>query len=354
MIRSSLRSVLSEYIPDYSSSPSPKRAIALRVALKYLFRIMNAASFGRRMREVYPSADVKSLRLRLRRSGYHQFYLVGYLYRMHKHGDADPKAWQVFEKDAKLYDLIRSDGEFVESLDDYTAKYAAVTPTKLQRNFDRMYGELKPYLSRYVRKKMIFIVRSFGMQTEDFVNELASYGFESVMNMYPCIDSYLHALNIAKCAAKRRGVNIIKEHTTQSRQRLHRNEDGTFSSRMVPMAAVPVEELEEFNVNMRFSDIEGRPTNAGAESVLGLKLLERELGPKQKIIVVALTEHHEGFSEYLHQQGITMDNDQYVAMMAARGHCEGYMGMLFDYLRVPHVKGWRFIESLQEGLRPSL
>src|SRR5205085_1438118 len=116
--------------------------------------------------------------------------------------------------------------------------YKPLTPAKLDNLITDVINEIETHTSKFVFKKHTFILDSEGEDAKSIKQELYFWATYAILKAYPRIDSFLHAVNIAKTALHNRGINLIYEHTAQSRKRLIKNPDGTFSSRQVPLQSL--------------------------------------------------------------------------------------------------------------------
>lgn len=118
-------------------------------------------------------------------------------------------------------------------------KYPALSIKTMDQAVVTIYNEIRDWLGKFVYRKMRFVYQSQGLTAHDMQMEVFAKGVQALYQMYPRVESRLHALNIVKSAAHNFGINMIKAATTGSRSRLTKEADNTFSSRVISIHDLP-------------------------------------------------------------------------------------------------------------------
>jgi len=101
---------------------------------------------------------------------------------------------------------------------------------------DSLYSsDVKAFMGSLVREKMSFLITSFGFTHRDLMCELQLNSLVALLKSYPRFEDVGHMRAICKSSAHNHCINFIHSNTTDSRQRLRKNEDGTHSNLMVPI-----------------------------------------------------------------------------------------------------------------------
>lgn len=130
-------------------------------------------------------------------------------------------------KEARLLTTTANGHKLLGDTLAYYAKkqYRALHPEELQRLVTEVIctDDYEKYVSKYVYRKMSFLIKSFGYTAEDLINDLKRSSMYAVLRTYPAFNDYAHVLRLAKSTAHNIGINIIHQATTAGRQRLTRD-----------------------------------------------------------------------------------------------------------------------------------
>jgi len=171
-----------------------------------------------------------------------------------------------------------------------STKYEALTLEAFDAATDRLLKspDLKNYIGKFVTKKMSFLMKSYGENRYDLETQLKEGALLAWYKQYPRFDSELHMVNVAKAAIHNDGQTMITSLSSKSRQRLQRNDDGSF---------------EALNVDISTLSDVAAPPQYGAllqEQLEALASVEHKLNPKaQQFILCASGQYHKGLSEFL-------------------------------------------------------
>lgn len=80
--------------------------------------------------------------------------------------------------------------------------------------------EFEVYLSRFIHKKLRFIIQSYGDSFDNIKSHLKEKALYHIYRTYPYFDTKLHMLNVAKRAAHNAGIDYIRHKTSQKNNRL--------------------------------------------------------------------------------------------------------------------------------------
>lgn len=230
-----------DFDSDWLLLKRPGRASVVKMTLLYLMRAVTSQEFSEHVREVTKWSGTRMVEFRnnLKFAGYLQRDLKFYVYAAVV--DTTYGMTSVLKEDKQFVaKVLASDDSFSKALKAqckayYKLGYVPRVLGVFSMKCDRLVEDLDLYCKKFVIKSLRFVVQQNSMTIQDMVNELMSYGIYAIFRAYPEVKNDLHMLNIAKQAAHNRGENIIKEAGAQSRARLTRNEDGTFSARVISL-----------------------------------------------------------------------------------------------------------------------
>lgn len=191
--------------------------------------------------------------------------------------------------------------------------------------FDRILTETilhlrKDFSSKFASKKFTFLTQSGQLDKEDLKQEFMQFAIYSIYRAYPEIDNRLHMNNIAIQAIHNRGINIIKEQTSQSKNRLSKNTDGTFSGTVISVSSGEINDLtfahdsgigtggSIISCNRLMTGLDGRtvdgesPTNVDRQRDLEeaiAQTLETITGKPRRLLNILMGLHDKDFSKFL-------------------------------------------------------
>lgn len=248
------------------------------------------------------------------------------------HKRPSPEAFEVAHEDALLLRRLN-----LKHLD---AHVKDPFPAYSVRSFDRMVQsliagpELRNYIGRFVTKKMSFLMNSYGETRHDIETMLQEMAIVALYKQYPRFSSVIHMVNVAKAQIHNKGHSFITSSTSKSRQKLRRNDDGSFEAVHVDIA----------NLN----DVEA-PAAHGQElreRLLSLTKIEHRIPPRTKeFLLCAAGVHHEGFSEFLDQSNETL---------ADKMEYGKYMGKVQEYFETTPQRVERLFTNLRSTIYDSV
>lgn len=235
----------------------------------------------------------------------------------------------------------------LRSLKQYGAP--ALLPEELDsRIADSLYShDVTAFLHHVVRTKLAFLVQSFGYSARDLVDELRLSSLVALLKTYPRYEHLGHMRAVCKANAANRAQNIIDTNTTDSRQRLRQNPDGTYTNLLVPMDLYGSEQSiigEDGTVSATLvSGLDG-VSHSQWERLFSLRQLtgSASLTPKQRLFLrLALGEPHGDFSAF-----IGRSNDEAIEAMSYND----YIRKVCRFVKVTEEMAHEFLQSLQPRL----
>lgn len=232
------------------------------------------------------------------------------------------------------YGVHKSDAALLSRLNlkHIDPKYEAYTVDSFNKLVTSMLqsSEIKTNIGKFVSKKMMFLIKSYGDTRHDINAFLQEQALIAVYITYPAYESYLHLVNIGKAAIHNKGQSYISSSTSKSRQRLSRTPDGLFESVVVDVSTLA--ELEA-------------PPNYGEELREGLQALasiEAKLPVRTKEFLLAASgQFHSGFS-----QTLGLDNSDAVEHM----DYNHYLSQLRNHFEVSESKMLKLFSNLRNHI----
>ncbi len=245
------------------------------------------------------------------------------------------------------------------------AKYAKEHPPRdlaeFNRGIARVYPELELSTDKYISKKFRWMETAGQMERETLRADMMMYALYSFYRAYPQIDNLQHMRNIGIRAIHNRGVNILKEQSTQKRQRMTKNEDGTFSGTLLSFDHRGFSAVQTIDIgtggnisvcNHMMTGLDGsavpyeRPGDVDRKRDLKKTIEQLEIRIKgvnkpKSFISLLMGVHDEGFSKFIGQP-----NDEAVDTMPR----EEYAELAREYLKIPEAKAAQVVKQLRKEL----
>ncbi|EAS9473593.1 hypothetical protein F8306_23465, partial [Salmonella enterica] len=176
-------------------------------------------------------------------------------------------------------------------------------------------------MKKYVHQKLKFLTYNGYLDVENIFYKLQYAGVLGVYKMYPLFDSRLHLANIYKSSVQNFGCNQIKQHTTQKRQVLHQETDGTSSSRKISIDTLPSPDY----IGKTAGSYEDIDNQLGARRIFG------NAGPTElKLVKLLRGTYDKGFSRTLGKLGYGRSNITFNQMLQTDPH--KFVGLAAQYL----------------------
>lgn len=289
-------------LSDVDAWPSVRRVAAYRNFLNYLFPF-KLISYSE-MTKVYPAGLVQNLS----RDGTLLFEAKSYVYNRVCELPTHPGCFQL-TTNQKLWlrKAASSSPALVQELHKARKCYPALLPDDLRMLTEDTLSskEFDSFLGKFSYRKMSFLVSSYGVSHADLVSEMKLAACYAILRAYPVYSSRLHVLNIGKTAAHNRGINLIHEYTSASRNRLVSSSSGEHAT--YGATTFSLEALQESSANQgvlvldhHSLVVDSKENERVIDTSLAFLQLEERLPPKKKALIQLLRGvHDEDFSTYL-------------------------------------------------------
>lgn len=345
----SIEAFISRYCSLEGLTKKQRRDLVVET-IRYIYRITNAMEYSRRFRKIYgKTLRVIDLRKEIISDGYVMKNFKLWLYYVYANGLVRKQR----QETAAMFGIAEQDIEILSFVSDYKkdfdkmvkAGYKALTLDRLDKNLDAQLKSkhLRDYAAKFVYKKMKFIVQTQSVEHQDLIQEVMGLAVKAIYFYYPRIETFKHCQNILKKTLNHAGKNLIEFYTYAKRNKLRRQEDGGFASKIVPMSfAVTDDSCADFLSSTIDNSEKDYDTTLDVRRVLS-----KYSGKRQKFLHLIM-HYDKDFSDWLLQQKITrLPNDVFLERCS---DTNAYMMHVLDYLGVNHAKGMKFISTLQRKL----
>ena len=250
------------------------------------------------------------------------------------------KEWGIHPSD------IRGVSVFTEKTTNHlyhlASKYRAFTPSEFDGVLARVSADTRTWLRKFTYKKLRFIVESQGMDFHDLEAELLYQGIKGVYMMYPVMDSYLHAVNIAKRVMHNQGMNLIKHYTTPKKTRYIVGSDGLHQARVVSMETKDaIDALETYEL---------QELSEAQTLHFDVHLVIRSPSTKMGSLLTLLTGAYDAeFTDWLNHCGYKLDTNEELYSMGA-APMKRYIELVFAYLSIPKDLGLSYLDAIRRRM----
>jgi hypothetical protein len=356
-VGNSLEKHLKKFYPGYYKLPGATQKLLLNYCVQYLFRFISAAKFNVLVRKA--TGDSKTRLIEMRRSltsdGYLAKNIKVWLYYLYKEKPKVSKnilrEFEIQKCDHYLHRHLNI--ETITLIEKLCRKgYKAKTLKEIDQIYtyvleeDDSYEGITKWTSRFVGRKMRFIADRFSETVNDMVNALKADGLESIMFVYPRIESLEHCINICKRAIHNDGINLIERHTSETRGRITMNADGSANLKLEPLHSPNViQALENGDNHFVCSSLEGSSVSNLDLRLSVQSILSQYSGSRRRFIHLITGEFDEAFSKFLKDKNpkLLSSNDQYFDRVAF----DIYLRQVLDYIGVSEELGLQLIEELK-------
>lgn len=342
--------ILSGFYPKFRVLPKAHRRLLVDATVQYVFRFRSASAYKKLFENVVgEKTRVIDLRRSLLSDGYVMKNLKLYLYYTHINRKQDPsdvsRAFHVKARDRYLYKALSVE----------TRSHFARLKTE-GRNAMTLYGfdqaltgglaSVRDYTRKFVHRKMRFIMTSQSQEVHDIAAHLEIDGMQAVMFFYPNIESNEHLINIMKRTIHNSGINYIDKFTTEKRNRIGKDETGSFIARTMPLHSTSV--LAELATVENGTLIDGTREDTLSLRIAVEKLLTKFTDKRQNFLKLLMGHYCENFTQYLKDAGATtLDNDVYWERLSV---LEDYVQHVLSFLGIRQSAGDKFVKHLQSVL----
>jgi hypothetical protein len=289
-------------IKDILGIDDPEKFLKVSAALfAYLFRRISHKRFQAILKNHLPLESVDKVLNEARTNGYllKNSKAFAWSYFKSRYDDSEvpnPKKFKVAEEDAVLLRRL--------NLSHISLDFPAYSLREYQGILDGATSDraVSLKISKFVSKRMLFLLKSYGVEREDLENECRLGALRSIYMRYPVFDDLQHVRNTANTGIHNAGEDLVKYYTSPTRQRLQKTKEGDFEARHVDLSSLA--ELETPYVSTLASI---------QEEISHLDELVKTLTPvEQSYMRVLKGEYDEGFSAHLGE-----DNRDALESMAA-------------------------------------
>lgn len=235
------------FLPKHESFlqelPERKRAFVIGNLLLYVFHGCQQADIREALAEKKIPFDFLGWRRHLHRNGPLLRDGKLHVYAKAARKPLCPTTLGLSETDLDLLNLglrYRPLKEHLREVQD-TPFCRVLTARQLDRFIERVLvsEDLVGYTRKFIRRKMSFIMKSYGKDLEEIEESLKIYALYGLQRAYPRFEHVGHGIAIAKTLIKRSGNNFIKEMTTQKRNELiHDGDTGSYSKTTVSLDTI--------------------------------------------------------------------------------------------------------------------
>lgn len=200
-------------------------------------------------------------------------------------------------------------------------------------------ADFKTYLSRFVWKKMAFIIRSYGTTFQQIEADLHEAALFNLLRTFPYWTDTGHCIAIAKTAIHNRGHNFIKECSTQSRLALGKNDDGSHYAVNVsldPEAAAFVTGTEAPASGTDGTDYDPSRED-GLNSLRSLMTCSSLLPWQREFVRLSTGSYDSSFSLWCRENNAHLADQDYTK----------YSGLVLQYLGIEQRQALAFLSSLR-------
>lgn len=356
---------------DYLLLEKRKQNDLVAAVVLYLFRVIESTELTDYFKEFlsWKGQHCIDFRKVLMGKGYLQKNYKLFLYSLmcgHKPDEAD---FQIKEADVEFAKKLKSGKSgLAKKFADYCkgryrVGYKVRTLPELDRGLSRVIPELTITVGKFVTKKFKFLTQSGQMDKSELQQDLLMHGIYAMYRQYPEIDDLLHLKNIGITSIGNHGQNIIKEQTTQSRRRLQKQEDGSFTGTTLSLNVTDFDMVFSMDsgrgtggamitCNAMMCSMDGnsceyenprdverqRDLRLAIEGVLSKMRTEKA----RQFTSILMGLHDSGFSKFLGEP-----NDEASDRMDRQDYAERAR----EYLEIPKEKAKNFVRKLREELQ---
>lgn len=366
----SVGSLIATLDPDFLLLERREQLVLVTAVLLYVFRAIESPELTDHFKEVlaWKGQDCIDFRNVLKGKGYIQKNYKFYLYAVLNGKKVDPEDYEARPDDILLAQKLKAGRTgLAKDLLTYCkgrarVGYAPRTLEAFNKGLARVTPEIEVTCAKAVAKKLQFVWQSGQGNKDELTQELLVNALYAMYRAYPEIDDLLHLKNIGITAIGNRTQNLISEYTTQSRLRLKKEEDGTFSGTTLSMHTMDVDTVFSQDsgsgaggvmivCNALMSGLDGscveheRPSDV--ESARDLRaavdgLFSRMRSERaRRFLSILMGVYDPGFSQYLEQP-----NDEASDKLPYREYCNAAR----KYLDIPQDRARVFISKLRKEL----
>ncbi len=302
-----------------------------RATVSYIFRIIGSTEYKKKLTTLLPTASkqtIINISRDILKNGYIMKNIKLWLYCLSYYDLTSSRKRKDIAKDFAVHDddfiLIKTIKDIPEIIKLH--KFAAMELSDFDYTVGLTLISLKPYIGKFVNRKMRYIQMYHTMSASDLIGDLTCDALSVVMLYYPCIKSSEHLSNIMKVKIKNSGSNMMTWYGNTKRcvELCRTLGDSSQIDALIERDGAIVE--NEYVNN---------------ETVTKLMSMYSD---KRKDFLFLIMNYDEKFSDWLRlKRNVKLPNDE----LLERGSSNKYIEYVLDYLKVDRVAAQPFIEKLK-------
>lgn len=366
----SLSKLLVYFDRDYLLLDFKAKLDVLSIIVLYLFRLCESKEMMEQINEHLDWTGAEGIKFRkhLQGSGAIQKCMKFYLYDrvINSRIAAEPDKFGITSEDAEFVDRLlkvkHRNVTFMRKALERVCKsgFPPRTMSSFEAGLSKTAEVLEVNIAKFVSKKFRFLTQSGQVDAGNLSGDMMHQAIYAIYRAYPEIENVGHMRNIGIRAIHNRGVNILKEQSTQSRKRMVKNEDGTFSGTLLSFshAGFEASQAVDYTTGGNLSVCNHLMVGLNGQSVAyerprdverkgDLKRTVEQIsdklrGPNPKTFVnLLMGEYNRKFSDWL-----GTPNDEACDTMEPRKYAEACR----KYLKIPEADARKFVLKLREHL----
>ena len=328
----------------------------LRSTARYVLQAISASQFHKELRELNPSnkEQVKNYRLYLKQSGYVIINYRAFLYLsicnraspgLSRRMNIYATRYGITSADVHntLCSMVLFDYVIINHISTVTINDTILRPKLIRSVLESLTPDIERHCTRFVLKKMRFIINSYNIAYTDLVSEIMIKAIEAYYwsLLYSTGRSTLHVLNFIRRACTNHGLNLITYYTTGKRARLVKSSDSSFNLVVVSQNQLSIESTIMDGIVTEDNDL-----RFSVAQIID----NHESNPKALIMLKILMGHtHTPFVRWLKSnKGIRHgEGDKLIEKVGAHD----YILLISEYLGLPLSKTKQLISTFKKQLR---
>ena len=223
--------------------------------------------------------------------------------------------------------------------------------TALDEKLNSIILEVKNYCELFIRKKLLFVLRSCNYEIHDLSGEMLCKAIATFYHTSTECRTKLHTLNFLRTTCKNHGTNMINYFTAKKRSRLNKVGENEFSLTIVSENQLSInsdgEPVNYETLSSGFDNTSDVMLNVSVKKIIDT-YEKKPSGNERKIRFIRLLMgyHDTEFSEFLASKGIKYSNDEYIDRIKP----SRYTDLVAEYLEFNRLSYKKFINSLRQQL----
>lgn len=235
-------------------------------------------------------------------------------------------------------------------------EHRAFTLKEFDAEIKLLHSSLTPFTSKFVHRKMTFIIKSDNVSGKDITGDLLYLALQGVYWYYPRIESYpsgveatkSHAANIAKNIIHNQGVNLINYCTRDCRSvMIHTADGGHQNSKLNLERSGNLDPQYNFAVPIATCTMSGDNTDDYDFTIN--QLVKHSNDTKWSTFIRLMGGKHDHiFTQWLRSHKITRTtNEDFYNQVAERRESSLYFNHVCNYLNLNHEQQQQYINQVR-------